>query len=161
MGERGPEVSEHIERRHAAASRGSARRHRVEGGRHRELKLRFTDDEYDAIMARAADARVSVHRYMADGALAGRAAANNALIAELTGLRRLVANLANNTNQIARRLNAGGYPDGGVTANSDALRRLIQRMDIALARAGAPRPSHPGAPVSRNTYPRRPESHGT
>jgi hypothetical protein len=159
MGERGPQVSEHIERRPvAAASRGSARRHRVEGGRHRELKLRFTDDEYDAIIVRAADAKVSVHRYMADGALAGRAAANNALIAELTGLRRLVANLANNTNQIARRLNAGGYPDGGVTANSDALRRLIQRMDIALARAGAPRPA---TLTNRNTHPRRPESRGT
>jgi hypothetical protein len=78
-GEGEPQVSEHIEPRPvAAASRGSARRHRIEGGRRRELKIRFTDAEYDAIIARAADARVSVHRYVADGALAGRSGVNTA-----------------------------------------------------------------------------------
>jgi hypothetical protein len=157
-------VSEHIERPVrpvAAASRGSARRHRVEGGRRRELKVRFTDAEYDAIVARAADARVSMHRYVADGALAHRSGGNAALIAEMSALRRLVANLANNTNQIARRLNSGGYLDSSVMANRDALRRIIQRLDIALARAGAPRPSRPAAPASRNAAPEGPESRGT
>jgi hypothetical protein len=121
------------------------------------MKIRFTDAEYDAIITRAADARVSVHRYVADGALAHRAGGNSAVIAELLALRRLVANLANNTNQIARRLNSGGYPDGSYAANAGALGRLIQRMDILLARAGAPRPA---ASARRNIHPERPESAG-
>ena len=46
-----------------SALNGAARRHRVEGGRPRHVKIRFTDAEYDAIAARAVEARVSVPRF--------------------------------------------------------------------------------------------------
>lgn len=118
-----------------AASKGSARRHRVEGGRKHEVKIRFTDAEYDAIAARAADAKVSVQRFLVDGALARRSprAVPSALIAELSGLHRLTANLANNINQIARRLNSGLGPDASLPAAADAVHRAMNRLDNALA----------------------------
>src|SRR5579859_3423847 len=85
------------------AFNGAARRHRVEGGRPRHVKIRFTDAEYDAIAARALEARVSIPRLIVDSTLIrrNRVAPSPALTAELAGLRRLVANLANNVNQIA------------------------------------------------------------
>lgn len=140
-----------------AASKGSARRHRVEGGRQHQVKIRFTDAEYDAVAARAAGAHVSVQRYLVDGALARRPPRSvpSALAAELAGLRRLTANLANNINQIARRLNAGGDPDAGTTAAADAVRRAMNRLDAALAWLGVPPAGSAGdgVPDQRNAQP--------
>jgi Bacterial mobilisation protein (MobC) len=126
---------DHIARPVPAACRGAARRHRVEGGRRRELKIRFTEAELDAITARAADAHVSVQRFMVGSALARRAqpAVPVQLAAEVASLKRLIANLANNINQIARRLNSGGAPDAGLTATADSVRRAMNRLDIAIA----------------------------
>ena len=96
-----------------AASNGAARRHRVEGRQPHAVKIRFTDTEYEAVMARAASAGVSVQRYLTDRAFAKRPPghAPAALIAELAGLLRLTRSLSNNINQIARWLNSGGRPD--------------------------------------------------
>jgi hypothetical protein len=54
-----------------AGSGRVARRHRVEGGRQRVVKFRFTDAEYEAVSARAAEAGVSVPRLDAALAAAG------------------------------------------------------------------------------------------
>lgn len=119
-----------------SASNGAARRHRVEGGRQHVLKLRLDDAEYDAITARAADSKVSVQRLLVSCALTRRSPASlapSALAAELAGLRRLVANLANNINQIARRLNSGGVPDSSIPVAADAVRRAMLRLDSALS----------------------------
>ncbi len=132
-----------------AASRGAARRHRVEGGRPREVKVRFTDAEYEAIAVRAAAARVSVQRFLAEGALAPRrqVVVPAALAAELSGLRRLLASLANNINQIARRLNTGGRPDASVDAAADAVTRTMNRLEAAVSWLGAPpQPPRPAQP---------------
>jgi Bacterial mobilisation protein (MobC) len=64
------------------------------------------------------------------------------MAAELTGLRRLTANLANNINQIARRLNSGGAPDASVDPALEAVRRTMDRLDRALA---ATCPAEPGS----------------
>jgi len=138
-----------------SASSGPARRHRVEGGRKKAVKIRFTDDEYAAIAARAAEARVSVQRYLVARALARRPAPRAmpaALAAELAGLRRLAASLANNMNQIARRINSGADPDAGLLAAADSVRRTMNRLDSALAWIGAP-PDRNGIPGPRNTTP--------
>lgn len=141
------------ERTVPSASKGSARRHRVEGGRKHQVKIRFTDDEYDAIVARAAAANVSVQRYLVDGALTRRPARMSAALgAELAGLRRLAANLANNMNQIARRINSGADPDAGVLAAADSVRRTMNRLDTALSWLGIPSAGN-GVPDSRNTRP--------
>ncbi|MBO0803217.1 MAG: hypothetical protein J2P25_09105 [Nocardiopsaceae bacterium] len=148
-----------------AASKGAARRHRVEGGRPHAVKIRLTDAEYDAIAARAAEARVSVQRYLVGRALARTApvqhrVAPSALTAELAAVRRLTANLASNINQIARRLNSGGDPDAGMTATADAVLRTTRRIDAVLAWFDSP-PRPNGTPPQRNTAPpRRPAQAG-
>ncbi|HXL93522.1 MAG TPA: plasmid mobilization relaxosome protein MobC [Streptosporangiaceae bacterium] len=124
-----------------ALSRGGARRRRVEGGRQRAVKVRFTDAEYAAITARAAESGVSVQWLLVAGALTRKptSAAPSALTAELAGLRRLVANIANNINQIVRKLNSCGRPDASIAPAADAVRRTMRRLDAvidAAARAG-------------------------
>jgi hypothetical protein len=124
------------------------------------VKICFTDDEYAVIAARAAEARVSVQRYLVDGALARRSSRSvpSALAAEVSSLRRLTAGLASNINQIARRLNAGAEPDAGVLAAADAVRRAMSRLDSALAWLGAP-PTGNSAPDPRNEHPARGAAH--
>src|ERR1700722_8273026 len=56
-----------------SAARGSARRRREEGGRRYGMMMRFTGPEYDALAALAADAGLSVPRYLVDSALAEEA----------------------------------------------------------------------------------------
>lgn len=152
--------SEEPERQVPAASRGVARRHRVEGGRQRVVKFRFTDAEYEAISIRAAEAGVSVPRLVIASALTRRPAtpaAPSALAAELAGLRRLVANLANNINQIARKLNAGGWPDASIAPAADAVQRTMRRLDAALAATGTTARAMPaGQPAQGPDPPDRP-----
>lgn len=142
------------ERAVPAASHGATRRHRVEGGRPHAVKVRFTDDEFAAVAERAADAQVSVQRFLVEGALAPRrqVVVPAALTAELSGVRRLLANLANNMNQIARKLNAGGRPDGSMTATADALTRTLRRLDTVVAWLGSP--PQPGLPPDHSAPPR-------
>jgi uncharacterized protein (DUF1778 family) len=144
-------VTEHVV---PAAAHGAARRHRVEGGRQHAVKVRFTDEEYDQIAERASAARVSVQRFLVEGALAPRrqVVVPAALTAELSGIRRLLANLANNVNQIARKLNATGRTDGSVSAAAEALTRTLSRLDTVVAWLGSPpRPAHSS---ERRTSPR-------
>jgi len=134
-----------------AASRGAARRRRMEGGRQHAVKIRLTEAEYADLITRAAAAKVSVQRFLVDRAMpAARAAAPPAALAsELTALRRLTANLANNINQIARKLNSGGFPDSSIPPAADAVRRAMCRLDSALAVVGSRTPpGHPGTPRS-------------
>ena len=119
-----------------SAARGSARRRRVEGGRQRAVKIRLTDAEYEALVARAIDARVSIQRYLIAAALARKPSALQApssVIAELGALRRLTGNLANNINQIARKLNSGDVPDASITPALASVTRATRRLDAALA----------------------------
>jgi hypothetical protein len=130
-----------------SAARGSARRHRVDGGRHCVVRVRFTDAEFAAVEARAAESKVTMQRYLAGCALSRRShltatAAPPAVTAELAALRRLTANLANNINQIARRLNSGGVPDASIDPALAAVRRAMDRLDRVLAAAN---PAGPGS----------------
>jgi Bacterial mobilisation protein (MobC) len=140
-----------------AASRGTARRRRVQGGRPIAVKIRLTDTEYAAVTARACGARVSIQRFLTDCALTRPhpVAVPSALTAELAALRRLSANLANNINQIARKLNSGGSPDASIGPALDAVRRTMDRLDQALSAVTARNPPTSGtgritAPPSRN-----------
>jgi hypothetical protein len=130
--------------------------------------MRFNDAEYKALSERAASAGVSVQRFLADGAFATRrpqASAPAALIAELAGLRRLIRNLANNINQIARWLNSGGRPDARITGALDSVQRAMTRLDAVLAWLGAPqplKPEPPSVPAERSSAPaERPRPRGT
>lgn len=148
------------ERTVPAASNGAARRHRVEGGRPHAVKVRLTDAEYDALAARAAEAKVNVQRYLIERALTRAAPAHrsapSALTAELAAVRRLTANLANNMNQIARRLNAGGDPDARIPAAADAVIRTTRRLDAVLAWLDVPS-SRSGSEPERNGHRPQPD----
>jgi hypothetical protein len=132
-----------------SAARGAARRHRVQGGRQCAVEIKFTDAEYAAVATRAAESKVSVQRFLVGCALARRTQTPSpSMAAEMAALRRLTANLANNINQIARRLNSGGSPDASIDPTLHAVRRAMDRLDRALAAAdpassGSPRNSSP------------------
>jgi hypothetical protein len=139
-----------------SAASGAVRLRRVDGGRQHAIKVKLDDAEYDAIAARAADCKLSVQRFLVSCALARRSPAGapqvagvrTSLTAELTGLRRLTANLANNINQIARVLNSGGTPDGSIAATADAVRRATARIDSVLAGLATGPPARPmGHPI--------------
>jgi Bacterial mobilisation protein (MobC) len=132
-----------------SAGRGSARRHRVQGGRPCVVQIRFTDAEYAALATRATESKVSVQRYLTNCALTRRPhPPPPSVTAELAALRRLTSNLANNINQIARRLNSGGALDASTGPTLEAVRRTMDRLDRALAGTD---PGSPGSP--RNTAP--------
>jgi hypothetical protein len=64
----------------SALSSGGARRRRVEGGRQRAVKIRFTDAEYAEITARAAESNVSIQWLLVAGALTRKTAADGSHI---------------------------------------------------------------------------------
>ena len=114
------------------------------------VEIKFTDAEYAAIAARATESKVSVQRFLVGCALARwpLAAMPSSLAAELAALRRLTGNLANNINQIARRLNSGGTPDASIDPALAAVRRAMDRLDRALTGtdpgpSGTPRSTGP------------------
>jgi uncharacterized protein (DUF1778 family) len=130
-------------------AKGAARRNRVQGGRPHSIKVRLTTEERAILVASAAEAQLSVQRFLLESAHPSRkpmkpaTRPNTALMEELASIRRLVSNLANNMNQIARRLNAGGRPDGRIPPVIDAAGRAISRLDRALAASAVPYESDP------------------
>jgi hypothetical protein len=140
-----PDRTNHNTTRRAApsAARGAARRKRVAGGHPNAIKVRLTDEERDALITRATAAHRSIQRFLVETALADNhqqpPRPNATMAAELVSLRRLVSNLANNMNQIARSLNSGGHPDGRLSATTEMVRRAMARLDAALEATGSPR----------------------
>jgi hypothetical protein len=122
-----------------APGRITVRRRRVEGGRLRRHVVRVTPEEEVQLASLARRYRVSVPKLLVDSALAGgtEAAAGNAtvrraLITELFGLHRLLANVANNVNQMTKVLHVtGGLPPqaGEVLV---AARRTAERIDDVI-----------------------------
>lgn len=120
----------------AAAGRGAARMKRLPGGRSHQARVTMSDGEYAVIAARAAAARVSVPRFLAEAALAGdavTASERRALVAELLAARRLAAALGGNLNQLARVANATGQLRPEVTAAAAAAGRAADRLRAAAA----------------------------
>jgi hypothetical protein len=146
-------MDEHTTRKPVpSAANGATRLRRVDGGREHAVKVKLNKAEYQAISARAADRKLSVQRFLLSCALAPRAEgqsvrAPSTLTAELAGLRRLTANLANNINQIARVLNSGGIPDTSIPATADAVRRAMTRLDSVLSGMV---PDHAARPAARS-----------
>lgn len=118
------------------------RRANAEAARDRQQLVWLTEDEKKALVARAAEQNVSVSRLLVESALAGGEApeGRRAVMAELFELRRLLATVANNVNQVAKAANISGtVPDSAAGALADA-RDLMVRIDVAvdeLARARA------------------------
>ena len=145
-----------------SAANGATRLRRAAGGREHAIKVKLNKAEYQAISTRAADRKLSVQRFLLSCALAPNPAvqpvrAPSTLTAELAGLRLLTGNLANNINQIARKLNAGGWPDASIAPAADAVQRTMRRLDAALAAVGATTQTMPaGRPAQGPDPPDRP-----
>lgn len=122
-----------------APGRSAARRRRVEGGRHHRHVVRVTPEEEAQLLALALRYRVSVPKLLVDSALAGgsEAAASNAsvrhaLITELFGLHRLLANVANNVNQMTKALHATGELPPQTDEVLAAARRTAEKIDDVI-----------------------------
>jgi len=117
----------------------STRRRRVEGGRHHRHVVRVTPEEEAQLLTLALRYRVSVPKLLVDSALAGgsEAAAENAsvrsaLVAELFGMHRLLANVANNVNQMTKALHATGELPPQTGEVLAAARRTAMKIDDVI-----------------------------
>ena len=82
---------------------------RVPGGRTRQVIVRITADEHAALQRRAADAGVSVQRYLVEAGLSGACgdgAARRRAERELIATRGVLRAAGNNLNQLAKWANA-------------------------------------------------------
>ena len=103
--------------------------------------VRVSEEEKQALLVRAAEQNVSVSRLLVESALAGGEApeGRRAVMAELFELRRLLATVANNVNQVAKATNISGtVPDSAAGTLADA-RDLMARIDVALDQLGGAR----------------------
>lgn len=101
----------------AGTSRPGVGRYRAHtaGGRHRQVRLRYTDQEYDAVNRAAHAAGLTPSGYVAEAALAAatsteppRTAPWRQALLELIDARNQVRRIGININQAARTLNATG-----------------------------------------------------
>lgn len=114
---------------------GRRRRANVAGGRQHSHRVLVTPEE-EAVLARlAAEQRVTVPRLLVESALspAGETPTQRRdAIAELFAVRRLLAAVSNNVNQVARHANAGPEFPADAAAVLAAVRRTVGRIDETL-----------------------------
>jgi len=119
---------------------GRRRRNAADGPRPNQVNVRLTDEEFAAVAARAAAARVGVAHYVAlralDAPTRGGAgggvmdlATMQAWAVQMTNLRRELARVGTNLNQIARLLNGTGEVARGAE-------RALAATEEALGRVG-------------------------
>lgn len=108
------------------------RRANAPGGRQHRHEVKVSPEEEARLLQIAEMQRVSVPRLLVESALAQSGETpterRNAM-AELFGVHRLLAGVANNVNQIARATNATGEWQAETAAALDAVRRTAGRID--------------------------------
>jgi hypothetical protein len=124
---------------------GTRRARSTEGRKPRSILVRVTDDEHAVLSVLATDAGVSIPRLLVEAAHASRAGGPTVTehrehLYELVAIRRLLANVANNVNQIARSANSGALVDvqDEALAVFAVVRRVADRIAAAVD-AGTPR----------------------
>lgn len=113
------------------------RREKVVGGRRHVRKLKLTETEEAALLAKAAAQRTSVSRLLVESALADGVVTpsveRGTQFGQLADLQRVLAGVANNLNQVARALNSGADPElDQIRAILASIRRLALRIDEAV-----------------------------
>jgi Bacterial mobilisation protein (MobC) len=112
----------------------------------RPIKVMVTEAEHAELTRRAGaigQRGISVQRLLLEAALAGDGSPSSrgavtasqwrALVTELLGVRRLVAALGNNVNQLAARANATGQAPPELGPAAEAVSRTLDRLDQAVA----------------------------
>lgn len=129
---------------------GGARRRRVAGGRPHNVPVRFSKDEYKLLRDRAAAVGLTPSAFLAAAAEPrdrlglGRMSGEErrAWASELAAVRRLLAAVGNNLNQLARAANSGAAVDRTeAAATIDACDRAVHRVDQVLDQLHAGRPT--------------------
>jgi Bacterial mobilisation protein (MobC) len=125
-----------------------SRRRRLPGGRPHNLRVRLSEAEYESVQSRAGAAGLSVAAYLAAaaeprgplGVTHMPAEERRAWASELMAVRRLVAAVGNNVNQLARAANSGAAVDPDeVRAVLEACDRVVTRTATVLDQLGAGR----------------------
>ena len=101
--------------------------------RTRSVRVRLSEVEHASIHRMAAARHMAVSAFVAEAALSADSAETmqerKQLIAELYSARRLLAQISNNVNQIARATNATGERQEETTGTLDAARRTARRIE--------------------------------
>ena len=109
----------------AALHRVARRRQRESVQRKERVDVRYSVDEKADILAEARSLNIAAAHYVGavvmahvhgDFGLPGQRTELDDYIDELTALRREVAKIGHNVNQIAKKVNSGGHPHPGDTA---------------------------------------------
>ena len=114
-----------------ARPKGRVRRGREPEPRRVYQQVTLTEVEREQLRARASELGVSVPRLMVESALSGVETPTDRKqqVAELFEVRRLLATVANNVNQLARSANISGQVDA-----EQRLERTLGEVDELLAR---------------------------
>jgi hypothetical protein len=116
------------------------RRANVTGGRQYSHRVLVTPEEEAQLVRLAEEQRVSVPRLLIEAALASRGETpterRHAMVA-LFGLRRSLAGMATNINQLAAHANAGDEFPRGAAAVLPQLHAAARRIDEAIDRLAA------------------------
>ncbi len=114
---------------------GRRRRANVARGRRVAYQVKVTGEEQARLIALAEAQEVTVPRLLVESALASvgeTSTQRRAAMVELFAIRRLLATVANNGNQLARIANISGEVPGRLEAVLLELRGLAGRIDAAI-----------------------------
>lgn len=117
------------------------RRANAEGGREASHRVRVTAAESEQLTALADAQGITVARLLVESALAGDreiASQRRDAIIELFAVRRLLAAVSNNVNQVARHANAGEEFPAEAAAVLGAVRRLVPQLSAAAEALAMP-----------------------
>lgn len=118
---------------------GRRRRANVPGGRQHSHRVLVTPQEEARLVQMAAAQRVTVPRLLIESTLAKEMPARRReAIAELFSVRRLLAAVSNNVNQIARHANAGEQFPRDAAGVLTGVRRVVDRIDGMIDRWDTP-----------------------
>lgn len=105
-----------------------------------DVHMKFTAEEYAVVATRASAARLSVPSYLALTGLRPEGVAAGDVRSALTGLdgvRRVLAGVASNLNQLTAKLHATGEVDGALPGVLAAVAELAGRVDEAAGEVAA------------------------
>lgn len=123
-----------------AVRTAGSRRPRVAGGRPVQVQVMFSVEEYQAVAARAIASGLTVPSYLAvaavrpEGTSVGEA---RSALTNITGVRRVLAGVASNLNQLTHKLHGTGEVDAALPAVVAAVERISERVDQAIAEVAA------------------------
>jgi len=116
---------------------GRQRRANVEGGREKSYRVYVTAEEDAQLCLRAKTSDVTVPRLLFESAMSAHvetSTARKAALAEMFRLTRLMANVSNNVNQLARYANTEGQFPADAKAVVEEYRALAGKVDEVMNR---------------------------